>query len=78
MFGADIIPNGNGLVGDKKVANILDDLGDRVHKKDFGGGLGSFGDHGDGINDWNCIEEGLDADVPNGSDVAISDVDGTE
>jgi len=74
MLGTDVIPNGNRLIGNETVTNVLDDLSDGVHKENFGGGLGSFGNHGEGVNNWNGIEKGLDTDIPNGSDVAVFDV----
>ena len=49
-----------------------------VQKNDFGGSDGTRCDHGDRIDDWYSIEEGLGENVPDGGDVAIFDVDGTK
>lgn len=78
MFGADVIPDGDGLISDKAIADILDDLRNWVHQKNFGGGFGSGGNHSDGVNDGDSVKKCLNTNVPDGSDVTIFDVNGAE
>lgn len=56
----------------------MDGLSDRVKKDDFSGDFAGADNHGDWIDDWDGIEEGLYKNVPNGGDVAILDIDGAE
>lgn len=66
------------FLGDEGPADVLDDLGDRVDKDDFGGERAGGGDHGNRIDDRDGVEEGLGKDFPDGTDVAVFDVDRAE
>lgn len=62
-------------MGDETEADVLDSLGDGAEEDDFGGDFTSGGDHGDWVDNRDGIEESLDENIPDGSDVAIFDVD---
>ena len=74
----NVIPGGDGFVSNEVEADILNGLSDRVQKDDFGGETASFGDQGDRVDDRHSIEESLDEDFPDRSNVAIFDVDGAQ
>lgn len=62
-------------MGDETEADVLDSLGDGAEEDDFGGDFTSGGDHSDWVDNRDGIEESLDENIPDGSDVAIFDVD---
>lgn len=66
---------GDAGVGDEAPAGVLDDLSDGVEKNDAGGEEAGGGDHGDWIDDGDGIEKGLEKNFPDGTDVAIFDID---
>ena len=74
----DVIPSGDGLGSDEIKADILDGLGDGVQKEGFSSSGTGGDDHGDRVDDGGGVEEGLDTDVPNRSDVAVFDIDSAE
>lgn len=53
----------------------MDDLGDGVEKDDAGSEEASGGDHGNRVDDGDGIEKGLEKNFPDGTDVAIFDID---
>lgn len=65
-------------MSDKTKADVLNGLGDGAKENNFCGDFAGGGDHGDGIDDWDGIEKSLDENVPDGSDIAIFDVDGAK
>ena len=62
-------------MGDETEADVLDSLGDGAEEDDFGGDFAGGRDHGDWVDNRDGIEESLNKNVPDGSDVAIFDVD---
>ena len=68
----------DGFFGDEGPADVLDNLGDRVDKDDFGGERAGRSDHGDRVDDRNGVEESLGKDFPDGADVAVFNVNRAE
>lgn len=65
-------------MGDEAETDILNSLGNWAEKDNFGGDFAGGSDHGDWIDDRDGIEKSLDENIPDGSNIAIFDVDGTK
>lgn len=62
-------------MGDETKTDILNGLGDGTKEDNFSGDFAGGRDHGDWIDNRDGVEKSLNKDVPDGSDIAVFDID---
>ena len=71
-------PHGDSFLRNKAVAEILNNLGDRVEHDNLGGGERDIGDHSDGVDNRDAVEKSLSNNIPNRGNVAIFNINSAE